>query len=55
MAVQGPICCAGFSLILERGWGYSLVSQREILVAVALVFGEHGFSTWASVVVAPRL
>ena len=55
MAVQGPHCCAGFSLILERGWGYSLVSQREILVAGAFVVGEHGFSARPSVVVAPRL
>ena len=55
MAVQGPHCSGGFSLILERGWGYSLVSQKEIPVVSASLVGEHGFNTWPSVVAAPRL
>lgn len=49
MAVLGPHCRAGFSLVIMSG-GCSLVVTRELLIVVSSVV-EHGFwNTQASVV-----
>ena len=40
MAVLGPPCCMGFSLV-AASWGYCLVAMLRLLIAVASLVLEH--------------
>ena len=40
LAVLGPPCCAGFSLVVASG-GYSLAAVCRLLIAVAPLVAEH--------------
>ena len=54
LAVLGPCCCTGFSLVEENG-GYSLVEVCRLLIAMAFAVEHRLQGTWVSVVSAHGL